>query len=267
MKAIDVEEQKRLQFAMLVALADFCELNGLNYSLYEGTLLGAVRHKGFIPWDDDIDVCMPRKDYDIFLATFSHDYFKAYSCDKTDGYYYPFAKLVDTRTVLYEKADYQCNLGVNIDVFPIDYLPCGLAELKKVYRRYKQFRFFYLLKTTEIHKQRNKLKTFCILIGRFFAKPFSLRKAAIRFSKKQSMQNIRCSNEYAGNAVWGYGIKEAFPRSVYESYKRIVFEGRLFQSIANTDRFLSQIYGGYMELPPIEKRVNKHGASAYWKDE
>lgn len=104
MKHIDIDELKQIQFDILVAVHDFCVEHDLKYTLAFGTLLGAVRHKGYIPWDDDIDIAMCRKDYDFFVSHFNgtSDFYKVYDIRTDEDYVYGFAKVADTRTVLVE---------------------------------------------------------------------------------------------------------------------------------------------------------------------
>ena len=129
---------------ILDSVHSFCEAHGLRYFLSSGTLIGAVRHKGYIPWDDDIDIYMPRKDYEQFLRTFK---------DKTgnyrvlapsvsestgsDAYYYTFAKVIDTRTLMVEKETKGFEIGVFMDIFPVDYVTDNMQERERVFKQKK----------------------------------------------------------------------------------------------------------------------------------
>ena len=144
MKEISFEESKKIELDILLAVADFCDKHNLTYFLAYGTLIGAIRHKGFIPWDDDIDIQMPRADYDKLIATFEHENLKLVA-PGTPMSKHSCVKIIDTRTVKKEphlkyKAGY---LGIDIDVFPIDGAPSDEAEynawydqLQKVYSRF-----------------------------------------------------------------------------------------------------------------------------------
>lgn len=120
MKEMTLQELHEVQLAMLDAVDNYCRLNHLRYSLGGGTLLGAVRHHGYIPWDDDIDIMMPRPDYEKFMRYFKHEYYKLYDYRTDDTCGFSFAKLIDTRTIVQE---YTITYSVFIDIFPIDGLP------------------------------------------------------------------------------------------------------------------------------------------------
>ena len=128
MKQINIEEIRKLQISILLYVHEFCKKNNIRYSLSGGTLLGAVRHKGYIPWDDDIDIMMPRPDYERFVNEFNEnrkDVEYKVICSYNDSQFFqPFAKVVNTKTFL--KETYKrpvAQMGVYIDVFPIDGLP------------------------------------------------------------------------------------------------------------------------------------------------
>ena len=121
-------ELRRIQLDLLIAFDKFCAANELHYSLDYGTLLGAVRHQGFIPWDDDIDISMPRPDYDRFLSLTKNGLgiYEVRSGEYTPGYFYPIAKMIDPRTILVEHTIGDAHImGVYLDIFPLD----GLIEV------------------------------------------------------------------------------------------------------------------------------------------
>ena len=124
MKTISTEELKRIQLDILLVFHDFCIENGLEYSLFAGTLIGAVRHKGYIPWDDDIDICMTRPNYEKFIHSFNGHFPNYYvAAPELDwNYYAPYANVCDNRTLLLEGKNGHNGqeIGVKIDIFPID---------------------------------------------------------------------------------------------------------------------------------------------------
>ena len=140
-KEISLEEQRDIQKELLKELKEICDNNNIIYFLGGGTLLGAIRHKGYIPWDDDVDVMMPRKDYEILLEIFDDnckENHKILTYINTEDYYYSFAKIVDTNTILHEgKLRTIKEMGIYIDIFPIDFLPDDKKKTEKIFKKYK----------------------------------------------------------------------------------------------------------------------------------
>ena len=132
MKRIDTSEMKLIEMSILNEIDRFCKERGITYFLFVGTLLGAVRHKGFIPWDDDIDICMKREDYEKFFHDFNinrDDCLFAVNYKNDDEYYLASGKVIDTRTLLIEEKD-AAPIGVYVDVFPMDRLPNNKFKFK-----------------------------------------------------------------------------------------------------------------------------------------
>ena len=154
MKDISLEELRKIQISILDEFSIFCEENKLNYLLTGGTLIGAVRHKGFIPWDDDIDVAMPRADYERFLSSFNVEGYRIITPYNNEKYVYPFAKLVNSKTRIIEHTDTDSDLGIYIDIFPIDYIP--QKSIKSYYRKRKIFEFVMSCKMAEKKKNRSR---------------------------------------------------------------------------------------------------------------
>lgn len=271
MKNIDLEELKRIEFNLLVQFDEIANENGFRYTIAGGTLLGAVRHKGFIPWDDDIDISMPRPDYNKFI-----DYCKKEQtpfkliCHETDNRYgYLFAKIADKRTVIEEENGNRENaeLGVYIDIFPIDGLGNSLEEAKEIFAK-TSFKRELLVAANWKRYFRSKRRPLYQEMIRF---PMYLISRFMSYEKLiKSIEKIYLNidfNEckYVGCICGVYRLKDIFPQKVYSKYTKLEFEGRKFNAIADSDCYLSQFYGDYMKLPPIEKRKTHHTFKAYYK--
>lgn len=273
MKKLDISQIKELSFQVLCALVRVCEDNGLRYSLTGGTLIGAVRHQGFIPWDDDIDIMMPRPDYDRLIELMKDaDYGFDLRCAQLDGeaYPYPFAKACHRNTLVTEKdtRDSDVKLGVYVDIFPVDGAgnhPRG-AKL-----RVMCFQFLHGLKITSnwTSYHRSKLRKWyyeparylCYLLSRIMGRK-RIDRAIEKFLRRKDYER----SGYAGRLVGDFGSREVMPRAVFAEQIRVTFEGKEFWAIAGYDEFLTRLYGTYMQLPPVHKQVSHHEFEAYWVD-
>jgi len=256
---------------ILLCFDEFCTRHNLTYSLTYGTLLGAVRHKGFIPWDDDIDVAMPRSDYDIFRKLFnSKNQNKKYffRCGDNGDLELPFGKILDITT----KLDIQNNYATNgdhlsVDVFPFDEIP------KFTYLRSFIFYTVVLLNTLlgfskESRQKIGKKGKFAFIIKRlaniFFATKFkrNILVRVLTFLSKLTKYN---KSNYVAPISWihFYGTKDKILREGFLKRIKLIFEGHEFFVMSGYHEYLSSIYGDYMKLPPIEKRIN-HGFKAYY---
>ena len=174
MKAISLDELKSIQLDLLQKTADFCENNGLRYFLCGGTLLGAIRHKGYIPWDDDIDIAMPRQDYDRFVKIFNHpeNYYQVVNLETNAEYAYAFAKVYDNRTILKELHYPGDTFGVYIDILPADGVK-DAAQIKKIMLLHK------ILNTKRANYYKRTLsKKIINTFGKILLLPFSAHQIA-----------------------------------------------------------------------------------------
>lgn len=258
---MSLEDIKKTELAILDYVAGICMDNNLSYFLAYGTLIGAIRHKGFIPWDDDIDIAMPRKDYDMLLNILSSKENQSqYECliPLKDDYFYEYAKVIDTTTSVKEEKTIESRCGVWIDIFPLD----GLHKEDK-----KSQRMLAILNRCRAvsvnshfpHKTKGLCVPFefilwktCKLIG---YKPFL--KKSIALSKKYEYEDCDCVGYASSYPVRGkYMKKEWFSEAV-----DVEFEGLFFRAPAGYHEYLSTVYGNYMELPPEDKRVSHHMAA------
>ena len=262
MVELNLEEMKKIQLGILDAVADFCDKNQINYWLDSGTLIGAVRHKGYIPWDDDIDLGMLRPDYDRFLELFNKEnpVYKAYSVENNPDFLYPFAKVLDTRTVLYEPDEKGVKSCVNIDIFVYDNAP---DDDRKVAKMYKKRDKYVSLHNVRVRLYLSKNRPLVHLIKKLIY-PFLLVLPKNYFAKKivkNSTKFKRKDTKRIGNFTSITKVccdKELFAGSV-----PVEFEGKIYKAPQGYDAWLTAFYGDYMKLPPEEKRVPHHSFKAY----
>lgn len=273
MKEIGLEELKTLQKEMLFKVHDFCEANSIRYTLIAGTLLGAVRHKGYIPWDDDIDIAMPRPDYDRFLKIFNGSIKDLYvvAPEINWDFYAPYANICDKRTLVFEGANSHrgIDMGIKIDVFPIDGVPDNFDEFWSKLQRINKLNNILKYKRYSLSKMKIKNKHDIYHLFRFILKRIKYCSKSYSFYQKQ-LHNIvtSCPYEKAKYATtWAFTtILDRYNKEIFEKYTTIEFEGQQLRAICDYDSWLRKAHGDYMQLPPEEKRIPHHGFTAYWKD-
>lgn len=270
MNKLTIEEIKRCSFEVLCQIRDICEENGLTYSLSGGTLIGAVRHQGFIPWDDDIDIMMPRPDYDRFLEIVRRDGAGFDLHCELDGedYAYPFAKACHKKTEILENGTLQTDsrLGVYVDIFPVDGAGNRFWTAKL---RTMVFVAIHGLKVTSnwtrFHGSKLRkwyyepLRYGCYLLSKLLGRQ-RIDKLLQAFLHSRPFED--CA--YAGRLVGDYGSKEIMPQKLFLDTVQVTFEGESFAAVRDYDTFLTRLYGNYMQLPPEEKQVSHHDFEAYW---
>lgn len=260
-KRIDTPELKEIQLNILREVDAFCKLNDINYWLDCGTLLGAVRHKGYIPWDDDIDIGMLRPDFDRFLRLFN-DYssrYKAYSNENKKDFYYPYGKVLDLTTELYEPDEKGLKLSVNIDVFVYDNVPDSDKKVKKMYKRRDFFRTLNIIRNTGITSRR-VLRRFIITTIKCLIKLFPSNffvKKMIKNSKKYMDKNTKRIGDFTSYS------EITVDKSVFRDFIDVEFEGNKYPAPIDYDIWLTTFYGNYMKLPPLEERRSHHKFIAY----
>jgi len=260
MRTILLDELKQIQLEILKVFSKYCEDNNLTYFLFGGTAIGAVRHHGYIPWDDDIDVAMPRADYEKLISKGHIEDMILLTPYGNSDYIYPFAKLVNPHTVIQERASVSTDFGIYIDIFPVDNI--SKIDISKYYGYRKICEFLMTCKMAE-SKKRALIKQITISICRILLRPISLNYIARKIDKHAKTISNR-TEAFAGNLVWGYGSREVMDASVFSQLVDIQFEHYSFKIMKRYDEYLRNIYGDYMEYPPEEKRVLKHAFTAYW---
>ncbi|CDC41190.1 licD1 protein [Firmicutes bacterium CAG:449] len=258
-KKLSNEEVKKELMKMLVYLDDFCKKNNIEYSIFYGTLLGSIRHNGFIPWDDDIDVVMTYDNYMKFKKSFVDN--KEYSLfyyGKQKDYFYPYMKLNNNKTRLFENHTYGIDgYGITLDIFP--FVKINQKECKKINKKvivHKKLAYcrFATIPLDGHENFINKIrKTFFFIISRFYSK-----KKLCEIAEKQIYnQTDECNIWYCPCS------KTIFNKNIFEKYSMKNFEGSLFKAVYDSDYVLKELYGDYRKLPPLNKRTS-HGVEAYY---
>lgn len=264
MKKLTAEEIKIKEIDMLLELHCFCIKNNLRYYISGGTLLGAIRHKGFIPWDDDIDVCMPRNDYQILLEKFFSDKKNLRLITSFD---IPFAKIVDLNISINSKFDLsKSKKFLWIDIFPVDGLPENIQDVKKIYDKCNFYRSILKLIDAQLGEGTTLFRKYSKYILKPLAKLYG-RKRCIDKIEQIAKSNPYETSKYVGAVTWGlYGTGERMLKSEFEKSVEVEFEGHKFPAFSCWDSYLRGLYGNYMELPPIEKRKT-HNMTVYLKED
>lgn len=269
MRKLTFEECKKIELDILLDVAKFCDDNGLEYFMAYGTLIGAIRHKGFIPWDDDIDIYMPRKDYNKFIELFKGEG----KPERLEAIHpkhpmsrHPFMKVIDTRTAKYEKGySYPDGvLGIDIDVFPLDGQPDDEEEFNKWYDKlYKLYLLDYLSNRNGEGSLKRRMAHIGIKILNLFMPLKKIRKKTAALHEKYPYE----SSKYVGSVECIASYKnDRMPKELFEGYSWCEFEGHKFKAPKGYHEVLTALYGDYMQLPPEEQRVNPHLTEAFMKD-
>lgn len=264
MKKANTRDLQQVQLEIMSYVDDYCRKNGIRYSLYGGTLIGAIRHKGFIPWDDDIDIMMERSDYDKFVKSFNNQdsSYKLAAFEIDSNYPYPFAKISDNRTKLNERIYRNYPLGINIDVFPVEYLPYNQKKLRLIYLKQSILHMMLNVKLLTDLKSRKIGKIIILILSFVLLMPFT-RKFIIRQMMKNANHNKDNDIHYMGDVLGGYGIKEVLEKTDFDNYIDLDFEGHRFMAIQGYDHYLKNVFGDYMKLPPINQRITHHHFDAF----
>lgn len=265
MERLSLRDIQKIELRMLKQFDLFCKENNLLYSLAGGTLIGAVRHNGFIPWDDDIDIYMLREEYNRLIDVIERG--KHLQCTKykfilpeKGKTLYPFIKVIDEETVVYENnIDPKYSIGVWLDIFPIDYCAETEEEAEKVCMEMNRNIIIYLRYYLKYSNDNliNRFKNIYIkLIKTFKQKKLHIVSDAI-FGYGNNQKS-----KYAGTLVWALNRRDVYPTKMFEGYTELQFEDQKFMVFEKYHEILIHRFGNYMEIPSEDKRMN-HSPEAY----
>lgn len=272
MKQLEIKEIQSVSLEILKVVSDICEKEGFRYCLAYGTLIGAIRHKGYIPWDDDVDIFMPRPDYDRFIKYFlennEHEHLKLFNPDTCKDYPYMITRISDDRYTIKMNNEKPYGMGVFIDIYPMDGMGQTMKEAVKYGKKgdrlsslcYQATRKRYAVETTKT-LARKILKLPAFVVAKICGKNIFQRKLA-------ALANLKPYDEskYVGTVVWLVaGAKNIYERELFDELILVPYEQYEFRVPARYNEILTRYYGNYMELPPEKDRVGHHEYVAYKK--
>ena len=263
-RRLSEEEIKEVELGVMDYIHNLCQKENINYSLAYGTLLGAVRHKGYIPWDDDVDISLKRDEYDKLYQAVLRDndpIYKVASWENDARYPYPFYRVYDARTV-YENnyIENDIDLGICVDVFPFDYYADVNKEMVKLdtYRRLSVYTLY------GIHSKNAGLKN---IIRYLLVLVFRLTRVKT-WNKKMNLLSMQANdNDSIDYLMENKRTSTKFEKTLLDKVMDSPFEDRTYKIPEASHQILSAIYGDdFMEIPPVEKRVKHDDFVAYIKE-
>lgn len=254
------ELQSRL-LEMMKWLHNFISSHGMKYYVCCGTMIGAARHHGFIPWDDDIDIMMPREDYErlcsMLKKPISH-YVIESPGDSNKDFLYTYAKFYDINTTMDEMLRTTIRRGVYIDIFPLDGLGNTMREARRYYRRIDRKNMFLATRVCSIRKERKWYKNaaivLCRLIPRFFVNEHKLCLSIDILNKKRKYDDY----QYVGQNMCTYRYRAIYNKDIFGNPTEFQFEDAVFWGPEKYEEYLAQTYGNWRNLPPEDKRYSPH---------
>ena len=273
MREMSVKDIQRVSLEILRDIHQFCENHQIKYTLQGGTLLGAVRHKGFIPWDDDLDIAMPRPDYERFIHTYqSSKGYKVFSRELPEhknNVYIAYARVCDMEiTFVDDRLSFWSDekTGLWVDVFPLD---GDLDDFEKSRNRLKRIRGYWKVGV----RKRVALRPFSSAIGWYKKGRLCIKKIISMVTSFSTIDKhielckavpFGSTGYYSNLAFLSYGMRERHRVEVLKERKLVPFEGEKFYIMNGFDEALREKYGDYMKLPPKEKQIRAHGSNKYF---
>lgn len=262
MREIEIEGYKSIPLDILKHFADFCDSHEISYYLAYGTLLGAIRHKGYIPWDDDIDVFMMRKDYELFRKLYQSERYPFVDLLLDKHHPVGMGKLYDSHTIIRTYDKIYRKYGLFVDIFPLDTVPCDDRERKRWIDNVRKYlRLNSILNSS--YGNDGKTGFFKRVASRILTR---LPLSSLLHSHIEKLYTKYNNNDtgYVGVPIFKNNLK--FPIQLFDSFQIVEFENYSFKVMSGFDEVLQLCYGDYMQLPPVEKRIGIHKITAFYKD-
>ncbi len=266
MQKIGLEEQKKIMLDTLLDFDRVCRDNNIGYSLAWGTLLGAVRHHGFIPWDDDIDVIVTRENYNKIKAIMNdqlNSNHRFICIENEKRFSAPLAKVIDKNTILKQighNSD-KMDLGVYVDVFVLDNIPRNEKKREKVFKK-----SVLLQKIWSFSGNNNYNNGKLVYILRYIANKMPIARNTALYANRWA-ENLEKNNGLMASILFGEldRNKEIMETDDIEDLAEYEFEGHSFLGVRDYNKYLTQWYGDYMKLPPEDQRISNHDTIVFWK--
>ena len=264
-KKLDIDEIKEVELGVMDYIHNICKEKGINYSLAYGSLLGAVRHRGFIPWDDDLDIALKRDEYDKLYQAILEDnnsIYKIVSWENDSRYPYPFYRVYDSRTV-YENNYIQndIELGICVDVFPFD-------DYKDVNKEITKLDMYRRLSVYTLYGIRNKEAGIKNIVRYLMLVVFRLTRVKTWNKKLNDCSKAPVDGEYIDYLMESKKYSTKLDAKALDEVVECKFEDRVYNIPKDYDHILTTIYGSdYMEIPSLEKRIQHDDFVAYIKKE
>lgn len=259
-----LKKVQKIQLDMCLEVKRICEKNNIAYFLEGGTMLGAVRHKGVIPWDDDLDIAMLREDYNKFIIACKHDldnkyFLQNWDSDKGYGLFYSKLRLNGTTYTEYNSMNTKTHKGVFIDIFVFDNSPDDIKKKELQKRKTYIYKRLILTKLKYSHYDKNSIvKRIVYLTLGVILKMTPLNYLKNKLIKYATMANHN-KTEYMVNVGSPYSYDTVhMPCALLKELGVIEFNGHNLSCIKDADTYLKQMYGDYMTMPPEDKRYNRH---------
>lgn len=260
MATYDIQQVHKRILRILTTIDDVCHKQGLRYYIWAGTMLGAIRHKGFIPWDDDIDIAMPRPDYDRLIEHASEwlpEPYELIAAENDQQYPLPFAKIQDASTTLIERIHLKYLGGIYIDVFPIDGVPNGYIQKKVHFAKYEYWKRVLYLLHRDPYKHGKGASSWIPLLCRRIYNLNRVQRNIICLLKKYDYTTSYQVADYDD------GMRGIIGKEILGNPQTYTFEGKAVKGVERYDSYLKNKYGDYMTIP---KEANRRQHNFHFLD-